>query len=259
MKGVMMPGEERVIVERDAEHLARRGADLFSRAARESTDQQGRFAVALSGGSTPRPMYRLLAREPYLSDIPWHSTHLFWVDERVVPFDHPDSNFGAAKKDFLDHVPIPPDQLHPMPAWARPEEGAALYRTELKSFFERFGGGDYPVFDLIYLGVGKDGHTASLFPGQASLEESRAWVLSVKGGDPDVFRLTLTLPVLNRSKRIIFLVSGEEKASILRSLFEERGSPLPARKVSPLDGRVTWLLDRAAVSLMPEEIRNAEI
>jgi 6-phosphogluconolactonase len=258
-KGVSMSGKERVIIKKNRDDLAREGAELFGLTARKSIDDQGRFAAALSGGSTPRPMYRLLGQEPYLSEIPWHSAHLFWVDERMVPFDHPDSNFGAAKEDFLDKVPIPPGQLHPMPAWATPEEGAAIYQTEIKSFFDRFGEGDDPVFDLIYLGVGKDGHTASLFPGQASLEEFERWVLSVKGGDPDVDRLTLTFPILNRSKHAVFMVSGDEKASVLKSLFQKIGDLLPARRVDPIKGLRTWLLDQAAASLLPEEIRGGEI
>lgn len=241
------------IITSDSKQLSAKGLEIFCKTARKTVAHQGRFVVAISGGSTPRAMHRLLAQEPHLTNIPWQKSHIFWVDERMVDFSHPDSNFGTAKKDFLDKIPIPLDQVHPMPAMARPEEGAALYQAELENFFRSLGVND-PVFDLILLGIGKDGHIASLFPGQPSIKESDKWVLSVKGGQPDVFRLTLTYVVLNSSKHILFLVSGIEKATIVKTLFEDSQARLPAMGIRPLNGKMTWLLDQEAASLLPERI-----
>lgn len=248
-----MGTRDRIEIEDDLDRMAERAANLFLNAAKEKVDRQGRFAVALSGGSTPRPMFRLLSQDPYAAEIPWHSTHIFWVDERMVPFDHPDSNFGAAKEDFLDTISIAPDHLHPMPTWTKPEEGAEIYEAELKAYFDRFGDG-FPIFDLILLGVGNDGHTASLFPGQRSLGETQRRVLNVKGGEPDLPRLTLTLPVLNRGKEVVFLVSGKKKASLLQAILQHKDPRLPARMVQPSSGELTWILDREAASLLNEEV-----
>ena len=233
----------------DAQHLARRGADLFSRAAQQSIALKGRFAVALSGGSTPRGMHRMLGREPYFSDIAWDRTELFWVDERLVPARDPASNHGAAKKDFLDHVPVPGGHIHPMPVDFPPEEGALMYQRELMDYFETERG-EPPFFDLICLGIGKDGHTGSLFPGQRSLDEKEKWVLSVKGGTPYADRLTMTYPVLNNARRILFMVSGSEKAGIVRKALQDRRSGLPVQRVRPVKGTVFWVLDREAASLL---------
>jgi len=237
------------IITADSKQLAAKGAEIVCKTAKETVDRQGRFAVAVSGGSTPRAMHRLMSQEPYLSDIPWQKTHVFMVDERMVAFEHPDSNFGAAQKDFLGKIPIPKKQIHPMPTVALPEEGVALYQTELDNFFRDFGGND-PVFDLIILGIGKDGHIASLFPGQPIIENTNRWVLSVKGGQPDVLRLTLNYHVLNSAKHILFLASGSGKAAIVKTLFEGSQVSLPAAKIKSLNGKVTWLLDRSAASLL---------
>jgi len=237
------------IITADAEQLAAEGAEIFCKTAKEAVARQGHFTVAFSGGSTPRAMNILLAQEPYLTAIPWGKTHIFMVDERMVSFDHPDSNFGTAQKDCLNGLSIPQEQLHPMPVMEDPEECAARYQAELESFFKKLGSND-PVFDLILLGIGKDGHTASLFPGHLSLEETRRWVLSVKGGQPEVFRLTLTYAVLNRARHILFLASGSAKAAIVQTLFENTQTNLPASKIRPLNGKVTWLLDRTAASLL---------
>ncbi len=237
------------IITADAGQLAVKGAEIVRKTAKEAVSRQGNFAVAISGGSTPRAMHRLLAQEPYLIDIPWQKTHVFMVDERVVAFEHHYSNFGAAQKDFLDKVPISKKQIHPMPVMARPEAGAALYQTELENFFQTFRKYN-PVLDLIILGVGKDGHVASLFPGQSIIEDADCWVLSVKGGQPDVLRLTLNYPVLNSAKHILFLVSGIEKSQIIKNLFADRETELPAGKIRPKNGNVTWLLDQESATLL---------
>jgi len=222
---------------------------MFSQAAKRSVEKRGRFVVAISGGSTPRGMNRTLGEEPFRSNIPWDKTDIFWVDERCVPENDPANNYGAAKKDFLDRVPIPKVQVHPMLGEDPPEHGAVLYHQELTNFFKPEEG-EFPSFDLIFLGIGTDGHTASLFPGQSALKEKRKWVVAVKGGNPDVSRLTMTYPLLNRAKRIVFIASGREKAHILKAVLANTESRLPARMITPLTGELTWLLDQEAASLL---------
>lgn len=236
------------IVMPDADKLSVKAAEIFYQSAEADVAHKGLFAVAISGGSTPIAMHRLFAQEPYASRIPWHRTHLFWVDERQVPCDHVHSNFGAAKKDFIDSVPIPSGQVHPMPTTMSPDKGAMSYATELKNFFQNIHL-NRPQFDLITLGLGEDGHIASLFPGHHATR-SGEWVLSVKGGNPYLYRTTLTYAVLNDARRILFLVSGKKKAKIVKTVFENRQTLLPASRITPTNGTVMWLLDKDAASLI---------
>lgn len=245
----MMSCESEIIIKDSPIHLAMTAADLFAMAAKNCAAQRGRFVVALSGGSTPRGMHRMLAEEPYLSCIPWNDAHIFWVDERCVPENDPASNYGIARKDFLDRVPIATRQIYPMYGGTLPEKGAAMYQAKLKAFF-RVEEGSFPIFDLIFLGVGKDGHTASLFPEQRALDERERWVVAVKGGSPDVDRLTMTYPVLNHARQIVFLAAGKEKSGVLRAILEQRQMALPAQRIRPMSGKLTWLLDREAASLL---------
>ncbi len=251
-----MPHQNEIIIEADATRLANRGAALFKQCAKDSIERAGRFSVAVSGGSTPRAMHRLLGREPYLFEINWQCTHIFWVDERLVPLDDPGSNFGAAKTDWLDKISIPANQVHPMPGQMQPEVGTAEYQSKLEKYFHDRQN-NFPIFDLIFLGIGTDGHTASLFPGDAAAQITDNWVLAVKGGDPDVYRLTLTLPVLKHARRICFMVSGHSKAPIIKTVFLDSEAQLPARLVRPLKGKLLWLLDEAAASLLPEKLTRA--
>ncbi len=238
-----------IIVTSDSRELAQAAVRIFVKAAKDSIARKGCFTVALSGGSTPRRMNRMLVQEPYRSSVAWGKTHIFWVDERCVSMDDQASNYGLVRKDFLDQVPIPVDHVHSMPGEAAPEEGAKIYQDELETFF-RSTKGEYPAFDLILLGIGTDGHTASLFPETSSAALSKKWVIAVKGGTPDVYRLTLTYDVLNRAEKICFLVSGKNKAPIVKAIFEDEQAGLPAQKVQPLNGRLTWLMDRQASSLL---------
>jgi 6-phosphogluconolactonase len=194
-------------------------------------------------------MYRLLASPPALTEVPWEQTHLFWVDERCVPPSDPESNLGTAWRDLLRYLPLPPENIHFVRGDFPPEEAADEYQMELIRFFQ-LGEGEFPIFDLIFLGMGKDGHTASLFPGQSALHEESRLVMAVKGGTPDVYRTTLTFPVLNRARRIVFLVAGMEKAEMVRALLEGAQPDLPAAKIKPLQGDVIWLLDQEAASLL---------
>jgi 6-phosphogluconolactonase len=241
-----------IIVEPDGEAVAKRGAGLFLKTAQACVDRLGRFVVAISGGSTPRPMHRLLSETPHLTAIPWQGTHLFWADERLVPYESPESNFGAAKADFVDRVPLPVQQLHPMPTWCPASDGASIYQAELQGLFQRFGS-DRPVFDLIFLGIGTDGHTASLFPdpgGAVLKEDPEIWVMGTRGGTPQVDRLTLTYSVLNNAKAIVFIVCGVEKADIVKVILEDDNGHLPAQKIHPPNGTVTWILDQGAARLL---------
>ena len=244
-----MTNKQIIIIELNAAGLARKGAEIFSKVAKESVGLRGRFAVAISGGSTPRSMHSMLGKEPFYSDIPWDKTDIFWADERCVPNNHPDSNFGAAKKDFLDRIPIPKRNIHPLQEDLSPEESALWYQQKLIKFFQRKED-EFPLFDLIFLGIGTDGHTASLFPGQSALNEMKRWVVAVKGGKPYVNRLTLTFPVINKGKQIVFMISGKKKASVVKTALKGIQSGLPAQLVQPLKGTLIWLLDREAASLL---------
>jgi len=237
-------GKGKVIITEDSDSFARRGAELFLQCAVSAVNQNGRFSVALSGGSTPRPMNRLLACAPYISEIPWNDTHVFMVDERIVPFEDSASNFGTAQKDFLDSVPIPSKNLHPMPVHDAPEIGADHYEEELKSFFLNRN----PVFDLILLGIGTDGHTASMFPGDRKAHASERWVLHVKGGNPDVYRISLTFNMINQGRSVAFLISGSNKAPLLKALLENPQNDYPANLVRPESGDLIWLVDQDAAS-----------
>ncbi len=241
-----------IIIRENPTHLAQTGAELFTRAARAAVKERGRFAVAVSGGSTPRLMHRLLAEEPYCSETPWDRTSLFWVDERCVPVTDEGSNYGAAKLDLLEKVPLPVAQIHPMPVEAPPDEGAVEYQRVLQNFFQS-GEGQFPAFDLIFLGIGADGHTASLFPGQSSIEEKKRLVIAVKGGIPNVSRLTMTYPTLNQARQLVILVSGTGKAAVLKTLFEDKQARLPAGRINPTNGTLTWLVDRDAAEALPKE------
>jgi len=240
----------KIIVAPDAQKLAEAAAALFEKTVADAVDIRDRAAVALSGGSTPRAMNRLLAAPPYVDRIPWKYLHLFWVDDRMVRVDDPASNFGAARDDFIARVPLPSRQVHPMPVLDPPTRGAGRYIRALKGYF----GSDAPVFDLILLGIGTDGHTASLFPHQADAHQGPQWVLSVKGGNPDVHRLTLNYPVLNQARTTAFLVSGRDKAAIVRSLLCDDAIRFPPQRIRPEAGELIWLLDRPAASLLPKDM-----
>ncbi len=241
-----------IIIKENPTHLAQTGAELFTQTARASVKERGRFTVAVSGGSTPRLMHRLLAEEPYCSKTPWDKTSLFWVDERCVPVTDDGSNYGAAKIDLLEKVPLPVAKIYPMPVERPPDEGAVEYQKVIQNFFQ-LGEGQFPVFDLIFLGIGADGHTASLFPGQKALQEKKKLVVAVKGGIPNISRLTMTYPTLNQARQIVILVSGKGKAAVLKTLFEDRQARLPAGRIKPANGILTWLIDRDAASELGKE------
>lgn len=244
--------KDKIIIKDSPELLAQEAARLFCEAAEERASIKNVFTVAISGGTTPVLMNRLLAKEPYSSKVPWDKIHIFWVDERCVPYSHPYSNYGTALKDLISKIPIPESNVHPMPVESSPEKGSDIYQDELIQFFGLNHGGP-PRFDLILLGIGKDGHTASLFPGQRALNEEERLVVSVKGGDPDVNRLSMTFPVLNNAREIVLLVSGKQKAHILRTVLENNQTFFPAQKIQPVRGNVKWLIDRDAASMLSKK------
>lgn len=240
----------KIVILETPEALAQEGAEIFLRTSRLFTKEGGLFTVALSGGATPRAMHRLLGKAPLRSQVPWDRIHIFWGDERCVPYQSPWSSFGSARKDFLEGVGIPDSHVHPMPTNQEPEKGARLYETELADFF-RSRPRPSPALDLAFLGMGVDGHTASLFPGRDVLNEDKRWVVAVKaGGEPAVPRLTMTIPFLNRAGQIVFLVSGKRKAHTVREILESDEERYPARRIHPVSGRITWLLDSDAASLL---------
>jgi 6-phosphogluconolactonase len=221
----------------DVEELSLAALDATMRIVREAVAQRGRFAIALSGGHTPEKMYEVWASKPYRDDTPWKSVHLFWGDERYVPHEDLLSNFRMAREALISRVPIPTVS-------APPDRAAETYETDLRNFF----GNEPPAFDLQLLGIGQEGHTASLFPGSAALEEKQRWVLPVEVPAMPPQRLTLTPVVLDRGRNTFFLVAGGEKRSILAALRndpEPRRSPYPAARIQP-SGPVVWFLDRAA-------------
>jgi len=246
-----------LIVKDNPNEAALEGTRIFTRTAVDSVSERGRFTVVLSGGSTPRLMHHLLAEEPFLSEIPWKKTHIFWADERCVPEDHPLSNFGAAKQDFITAIPIPESHIYPMPAQSSSEKGAAEYQQRLSDIFG-LAIGEIPRFDLVFLGIGSDGHIASLFPNHWALEEKERLVVWVKGGDPDVYRLTMTLPVFNNARAVVFLISGRHKSDVLRAVFEDTGDRFPANRVHPTNGVLIWLTDQEAASCISSNMTNGK-
>ncbi len=237
-----------------ADELAAHAADFFVAAARTAIEARGRFTVALAGGKTPKETYTLLARPQRAGQVDWAHTYVFFGDERFGRTDSPDSNAGMARQALLDHVPIPKENVFPMPTESDADEDAAAdrYGATLAEFFGAPPRGLPPRFDLILLGLGDDGHTASLFPGAPSLAVTDAWVVSTPPGTlpPPVDRLTFTFPLINAARSVAFLVSGANKAGIVAQVLAgERGREAhPSEGVQPTDGTLTWLLDRAAAA-----------
>ncbi len=226
------------------ESLSRAAADLFVTRARASVADVGRFVVALSGGSSPKPLYTLLGSPAYREVIPWQRTYFFWADERCVPPEHPDSNYRLASDAFLSGVAVPAANIHRIKGEEGPDSAARLYEDDLRNFFRRPG---LPVFDLIILGAGEDGHTASLFPGSSSLRETARLALPVHLGRPKLDRVTLSLPVLNHASHVLFLASGQAKAGVVAGIIDDANRQgYPAGFVRPVNGEIAWFVDRDA-------------
>jgi 6-phosphogluconolactonase len=246
-----MGSDPHVTVVADPQALAEAAARTIVDAAREAVATRGGFRVALAGGETPRATYTRLAEPPWSERMPWQQTWVFFGDERGVPPEHKDANYGMAARTLLSRVPIPPAQIFRIRGEAEdPEAAAAAYARDLATVFGTRRG-ELPRFDLILLGLGVDGHTASLFPGSPVLKEIFRTVAAVHAAAATVpQRLTLTLPVLNAAARVLFLVAGPEKAKAVRATLGEP-TGLPAAMVRPTAGELAWIIDRAAASLLP--------
>jgi 6-phosphogluconolactonase len=269
-----------LVICENSEALAARAADSVIEIAQEAIAARGRFTVALCGGTTPEKTYRLLGQSSRAAAIDWSKSFVFFGDERLVPPTDRWSNYRMAQESFLAHVPIPSSQVHPVETESiNAGKAAKAYELGLRDFYDTSSANPQliwessppdelplkvPIFDLILLGLGEDGHTASLFPHSAALKEDNAWVTWSKPGalPPPVERITFTYRLLNAASNVLFLVSGANKASILQKVLEENANPetYPAAGVHPDEGRMLWLVDRpAAASMAPDILKRFTI
>jgi len=251
-----VPGKLKVeyFVMADAGALAQRAARHFVETAEAAVATRGRARVAISGGSTPKAAFGLLAdpAQPWRARMPWDKLELYWVDERCVPPDHPDSNYRMTREAMLDHVPLAASRIHRMEGELEPEAAAARYEAELRNGF-RLEGAETPRFDVVQLGMGPDGHTASLFPHTAALGEMGRLAVANHVQNKDAWRITLTRPVINQGASVFFLIAGADKAQILNQVMTGPSDPerLPSQFIRPAGGILTLLLDKAAAALLP--------
>lgn len=245
-------GRGELVVVADGEALARAAADRFAEVVGAAVAERGTAAVALSGGSTPKRMGELLAGPEYRDRIPWGRLEIFWGDERWVPEASPESNAGEARRTFLDRVPLPPQRIHTFATEGiEPELAAIAYAARLRTIVGPTDpAAGLPRFDLVLLGMGDDGHTASLFPGTEALHETAALVVANRVPKLDAVRLTFTAPLLNNAREVVFLIGGAGKAEMLAAVLDgpERPTDLPSQMIRPAAGRLTWLVDQAAAA-----------
>lgn len=238
---------------KNIEMLSREAAEIFAEQASRSIRERGHFLVALNGGSTPAPLFQLLASK-YRDKVDWNNTHIFWGDERLVPADDPESSYGQARQLFLSDVPIPEDNIHPVNGALEPIDAARDYASTLKSF--AIPPLDFPRFDLAYLGMGEDGHTASLFPGSPLEVTDPVIAVTAEYQNRPARRVTLTPLVFNEARFIAFMATGEKKARTLAEVLSAYYNPelYPAQRIEPKSGRVIWLIDEDAASKLPAEL-----
>lgn len=238
-----------------ADALAAGAAEYFALAVSAAIEARGVARVAISGGTTPKAMFALLADKdaPYFARVPWEKLHLFWVDERCVPPTDADSNYRMTKEAMLDHVPLPASQIHRMEGELEPSDAAMRYDAGVRVEFGLDRSGN-PVFDLVLLGMGEDGHTASLFPHTDALFELGRIAVANHVAQKDAWRITLTWPVINRAREVAFLIEGAAKAEVVRDVFLGAYDPeaKPAQLIRPASGRLDLLLDAAAAKMLPE-------
>jgi 6-phosphogluconolactonase len=242
-------------VSEDPVALSHAAAQHFLDCARTAVGSRGTARLAISGGSTPKATFKLLAdpAQPYRAQMPWEKLEIFWVDERCLPPDQPDSNYHMTRENLLDHVPIPADQIHRIYGELDPEEAAAKYESELRNHF-RLEGAQGPVFDMLALGMGDDGHTASLFPHTEALHEMmRLAVANHVPQQKHSWRITLTWPVIVEARDVFFLIAGKDKADSLHRVLQGAYDPeaLPSQLIQPRSGKLLMLLDRQAADLLP--------
>lgn len=242
--------DREIIICLDLDELYRRAATQFVALAQQAIIARGRFAVALSGGSTPKALYALLlATDEFKQQLAWQQIHIFWGDERCVTPDHAESNFRMVKESLLEKIQIPSENVHRMAGELAPLDAAAAYEKELKEIFSLLEK-TLPRFDLLLLGLGEDGHTASLFPESSVLIESARLVAPSYVEELGAHRLTLTLPVINNSAHISFLVTGKNKASIVNEILRREIGDYPAARVQPVRGQLTWFITQDAASAL---------
>ena len=240
--------QPQVEVFREQSELIQRAAELFVAVAKEAMAENGRFLTALSGGSTPKALFQLLATSAYAEQIDWQNTHIFWGDERLVPPHDPGSNYKLAIDTLLSHVPIPAENIHRAKGEMDAETAVIDYTQQLQQL--AFPGQEYAQLDLALMGLGSDGHTASLFPGRISAYENKVPVMAVIAsydGRP-AQRITLTPLIFNDAHHVLFLATGKQKATALAAVLNHQDTPekWPAQRIQPLNGTVTWLVDEAA-------------
>src|SRR5215510_1966677 len=238
-----------ILICADAAELAREAARRFAEMAEAFTNNAGRFAVALSGGSTPKAMFQVLADKPFADSLPWRSIYFFWGDERCVPPDHPDSNYRMANETLLSKVPIPRENIFRIPAEDEDHERAAAnYSETLRTFFAE----ERPGLDLVFLGMGAEGHTASLFPGTTALQINDRVAVANYVEKFHSWRITLTAGAINRARNIIFLVVGTEKAPALKEVIKGQRNPelYPSQLIGPSHGELLWMVDEAAAKML---------
>ena len=242
------------VVEPDPAALAWRAAQHLVELSEEAVSARGRVRIAVSGGSTPKATFALLAdpAHPFLTRMPWEHIELFFVDERTVPPDHPDSNYRMTREALLDKVNLRPDQIHRIQGELEPEVAAAEYEYDLRRTF-RLEGAEAPRFDIVTLGMGDDGHTASLFPHTDAIHEIGRLVVANQVPQKDTWRVTLTWPVINHAREVFFLIAGQEKAQPLKEVFlgPKDVERLPSQLIWPASGILTLILDRQAAALLP--------
>jgi 6-phosphogluconolactonase len=234
----------------DSAAFASHGAKVFSEQIRAAADARGVARIAISGGNTPKPVFKLLANDS--NRLPWEKVQLFWVDERCVPPTDKDSNYGMTKTALLDAVPLPPANVFRMEGELNPEEAAARYESLIRNTM-RLEGAELPTFDLVALGMGDDGHTASLFPHTQGLFELGRIVIANHVPQKDTWRLTLTSPVINQARNVVFMIQGADKADVLHKVFLGGYDPetFPSQLIRPAGGKVTLILDKAAAAKLP--------
>jgi 6-phosphogluconolactonase len=255
---ILKPGDVEIKVVKDLEGTSQTAANLIAKQFADSGSSAGPLTVALSGGSTPRSLYERLGHEPSVRDrIPWNRLHFFWGDERHVPPGDSQSNYRMALETLFSSAPVPEENLHRIPA-EDPDAAAVAenYERDMRLFFT-LKNGQLPRFDCVLLGIGSDGHTASLFPETAALKETRRLVVANRVEKLQTHRITLTVPVFNNAALVIFLVSGREKAAVLKEILEGEYHPerLPAQLIRPATGKLIWLVDQAAASRLTDVMK----
>jgi 6-phosphogluconolactonase len=244
---MIMDQKNNIMVFNTGAELAGAAAQFMVESAKNAVEKRGRFVISLSGGHTPENLFVLLSKQPFISGIPWNRTFVFWGDERCVPADDKQNNARMAKSLLLDHMDIPAANIFPIPVDKEPAGGAIEYEQTIKNFFKE----EAPVFDIVFLGLGENGHTASLFPGTDVLLERRKLVRELYVEEQKMYRITMTAPLINQARDIIFLVEGTAKAEVLNTVLNAPYQPekYPAQLIKPVSGNLYWFADNKAATV----------